>query len=47
MLIRNEIKSDYRTVEELTRKAFWNVQVPGCEEHYLAHIMREQNIFMF
>lgn len=39
-MIRNEKIGDYRTVEELHRKAFWNLNVPGCNEHYLAHIMR-------
>lgn len=38
--IRNEVPKDYREVEELTKKAFWNVNVPGCDEHYLAHILR-------
>ena len=39
--IRNETPADYRTVEELTRDAFWNLFVPGCDEHYLVHIMRD------
>ena len=39
--IRSETPADYRAVEEMTRKAFWNVQVPGCNEHYLAHILRD------
>lgn len=38
--IRNEEEKDYRKVEEITRKAFWNLYVPGCDEHYLVHIMR-------
>lgn len=38
--IRNERESDYETVETITRKAFYNVYVPGCMEHYLVHIMR-------
>ena len=37
--IRNERKEDYRIVEKLTGKAFWNVNEPGCNEHYLAHIL--------
>lgn len=44
--IRNEIKSDFSKVEILTRKAFWNVYVPGCNEHYLAHILREHEDFI-
>ena len=46
MIIRNELKSDYREVEELTRKAFWNLYVPGCNEHYLVHIMRDHEDFL-
>ncbi|MGN1015803.1 MAG: GNAT family N-acetyltransferase [Faecousia sp.] len=38
--IRREKPGDYRAVEELTRDAFWNLQVPGCNEHYLAHVLR-------
>lgn len=44
--IRNEEKSDFREVEILTRKAFWNVNVPGCDEHYLAHILRNHKDFI-
>lgn len=44
--IRNEKESDYRKVEELTRKAFYNLYVPGCFEHYLAHIMRPHEDFL-
>ncbi|OHD15513.1 MAG: hypothetical protein A2087_04600 [Spirochaetes bacterium GWD1_61_31] len=39
-VIRPENVSDFRPVEELTRKAFWNVHVPGCNEHYLVHVLR-------
>lgn len=44
--IRNETKTDYKTVEEITRKAFYNVYVPGCVEHYLVHIMRQHEDFI-
>lgn len=44
--IRNEIENDYRNVEELTREAFWNLFVPGCNEHYLAHLMRNHPDFI-
>ncbi len=46
MQIRNEKPSDFRAVEELTRKAFWNVYAPGCTEHYLAHVLREHEDFV-
>lgn len=44
--IRNERTEDLREVEELTRKAFWNVNVPGCCEHYLVHVMRHHPDFI-
>ena len=44
--IRNETKADYRTVEEITRKAFWNLYIPGGIEHYLVHVMRAHEDFM-
>lgn len=44
--IRNEHPDDYRAVEELIKKAFWNVNVPGCDEHYLAHILRSHEDFV-
>lgn len=28
-------------LDNLTREAFWNVNVPGCDEHYLAHTLRQ------
>lgn len=31
-VIRNETEKDYEIVEELTRKAFYNIYVPGCVE---------------
>ena len=44
--IRCETKNDERTVEEITRKAFWNIHSPGCNEHYLAHILRKSKDFI-
>ena len=38
--IRNEEPKDYQLVEDITRRAFYNLYVPGCTEHYLVHIMR-------
>ena len=45
-LFRNETISDYRAVEEMTREAFWNLYVPGCDEHYLVHEMRNHIDFI-
>ena len=44
--IRNERETDYKIVEDITRKAFYNVYVPGCMEHYLVHIIREHEDFI-
>ena len=44
--IRNEIETDYKIVEDVTRKAFYNVYSPACMEHYLVHIMRGHEDFV-
>ena len=46
IIIRNETPADYRTVETLTREAFWNQNHPGCEEHYFVNQMREHPDFL-
>ena len=45
-IIRNETPADYRAVETLTREAFWNQNFPGCDEHYLVHVMRSHPDFI-
>ena len=37
---RTETEDDFERVEFLTREAFWNVYKPGCEEHYILHVLR-------
>jgi predicted N-acetyltransferase YhbS len=44
--IRNEEEKDYERVEEITRKSFWNLYIPGCNEHYLVHVMRSHKDFL-
>ena len=46
LIIRNEKKEDYRTVEQLVREAFWNLYVPGCNEHFVLHNLRKSNDFV-
>lgn len=46
LFIRNESESDYREVEELTREAFWNLHSPGCNEHYLLHVIRQHEDYI-
>ena len=45
-IIRRERPEDYRTVENVIREAFWNRYVPGCTEHYFAHMAREHSDFV-
>ncbi len=44
--LRPEEPEDHRRVEEITREAFWNLYVPGCDEHYLAHTLRQAPAFI-
>ena len=44
--IRQEKKEDYRKVEELVRDSFWNVYRPGCSEHYVIHVLRNDPAFV-
>ncbi|MDC7220185.1 MAG: N-acetyltransferase [Spirochaetales bacterium] len=39
--IRTATEQDYRAIEEVNREAFWNLYFPGCNEHYLAHELRQ------
>ena len=45
-IIRLETSADYRTVENINREAFWNLSVPGANEHYFAHVMRNHADFI-
>ncbi|MCQ2565477.1 MAG: N-acetyltransferase [Clostridia bacterium] len=44
--IRLERPEDYREVENLVREAFWNVYHPGCSEHYVIHVLRDDPAFI-
>ena len=44
--IRLENREDYRSVENLVREAFWNVYRPGCSEHYVIHVLRDDPAFV-
>ncbi|MBP5750738.1 MAG: N-acetyltransferase [Firmicutes bacterium] len=44
--IRLERKEDFREVENLVREAFWNVYRPGCSEHYVIHVLRDDPAFV-
>ena len=44
--IRLEKHEDYRETENLVREAFWNVYRPGCSEHYVIHMLRDDPAFV-
>ena len=44
--IRLERPEDYREVENLVRESFWNVYRPGCSEHYVIHVLRDDPAFI-
>ncbi len=46
LIIRNEQETDRKIVEDITRKAFYNLYIPGCVEHYLVHHMRGHEDFI-
>ncbi len=45
-IIRPERKEDYSAVEHLVRESFWNVYRPGCSEHYVIHVLRDDPAFV-
>ena len=46
VIIRSEKKEEYRAVVDLVREAFWNVYRPGCSEHYVLHVLRDDPGFI-
>ena len=46
IIIRLEKKVEYREVEKLVRESFWNVYKPGCSEHYVLHVLRDDPAFV-
>ena len=46
ILIRKETKADYFNTEHMVMRAFWNIHGPGCNEHYLVHILREDGAYL-
>ena len=46
VIIRPEREEEYRDVENLVRESFWNVYRPGCLEHYVLHLLRNDPAFV-
>ena len=45
-IIRLENINDHREVENLVRESFWNVYRPGCTEHFVIHVLRDDPAFI-
>ena len=46
LIIRPEKPEDCAAVENLIRESFWNVYRPGCSEHYVMHVLRDDPAFV-
>lgn len=44
--IRPERVEEQREVENLVRESFWNVYRPGCFEHLVLHVLRDDSAFI-
>lgn len=44
--IREEQECEYLETEYVVKKAFWNLHVPGCSEHYLVHKLRKDDAYI-
>ena len=45
-VIRREMREEKREVENLVRESFWNVYRPGCFEHFVLHVLRDDPAFI-
>ncbi len=46
LIIRKEREEDHFNVEYMTKRAFGNLHVPGCSEHYLVHMLRKSDDYI-
>ena len=46
IIIRKETIEDYHKTEQMVMRAFWNIHVPGCNEHLLVHKLRESKDYL-
>lgn len=46
LVIRRETPADFKSVEHLTMRAFWNIHGPGCDEHFLVRIIRDSQDYL-
>lgn len=46
IILKKTGEDDFFTTENLTRKAFWNLFKPGCDEHLLLHRLRKSKSYV-
>jgi predicted N-acetyltransferase YhbS len=46
IIIRQPDKREFLSTEKLTRKAFWNLYKPGCDEHLVLHQLRKSKCYI-
>lgn len=46
LVLRRETQAEQTQTEQMIRRAFWNKYKPGCDEHYLVHLLREDPAFL-
>ena len=44
--VRNIEEKDRYAVELVAKRAFWNLYMPGCDEHYFIHTLRSHKDFI-
>ena len=44
--VRNITAKDHYDVELIAKKAFWNLNMPGCDEHYLVHRLWDEPCYI-
>ena len=44
--LRKISEEDHYNVEYIAKKAFWNLNMPGCDEHYLVHRIWEEPTYV-
>ncbi|MCQ2983270.1 MAG: N-acetyltransferase, partial [Treponemataceae bacterium] len=44
--IRKEKESEYPATEKMVRESFWNKYKPGCNEHFMVHVMRNHEAWL-
>lgn len=46
VILRLASAEDLPEMEKLCREAFWNLYAPGCDEHYLTHILPDSEHYL-